>query len=150
VAEPYQGGRECEVYYLMGATYDAAGDSGLAREFYQKAATATRSPARSLDYYQGMALRNLGRHQEAQDLFDALIKHARGRLRSLGSGSSLEFFAKFGSQSSPKEQQANAYYLLGLGYLGKGDEAGARVAFSSALVYNPNHVWARARLLEVN
>jgi tetratricopeptide (TPR) repeat protein len=151
VAEPYHGGRACEVYYLMGAAYDAAGDSDLAWEFYQKASTATRSRGRSaLDYYQGMALRKLDRHEEAQRLFDALVIHARDRLRSLKGGSSLEFFTKFGSRRSPGEQQANAYYLLGLGYLGKGDRASARAAFSRALQHKPNHVWARAQALEVN
>jgi tetratricopeptide (TPR) repeat protein len=147
VAEPYHGGRACEVYYLMGATYDAAGDTGLAREFYQKATSANRSPARSaLDYYQGMALRELDRHEEAQQLFDGLIRHARDRLQSLQGSSSLEFFTKFGRRRSPKAQQANAYHLLGLGYLGKGDRAGARAAFSRALDGDPSHAWARIRL----
>jgi tetratricopeptide (TPR) repeat protein len=151
VAEPYHGGRACEVYYLMGVTYDAAGESGLAREFYRKAATGPRSSGRSaLDYYQGMAIRQLGRDEEAQRLFDALIAHAQDRLRSLRGGSSLEFFTKFGSRRSQGQQQANAYYLLGLGYLGEADLASARAAFARALQHDPNHLWARARLMEVS
>ncbi|UCG84877.1 MAG: tetratricopeptide repeat protein, partial [Gemmatimonadota bacterium] len=147
VAVPYQGGRACEVHYLMGEAYRMAGDSAAAISSYETAATAPRSSDRStLDYYQGMALRRLGRIEEAQQLFDALIAYARARLESLQAGSSLEFFAKFGSRRSLNEQRAEAYYLLGLGYLGKGDQASARTMMYQALEYDPNHMWARTHL----
>jgi len=147
VAEPYQGGRECEVYYLMGEAQRRAGDSAAAITSYETAVTASRSSSRSaLDFYQGMALRRLGRHQEAYRLFAELITHARSRLESLQSGSSLEFFAKFGSRRSPSEQRAEAYYLLGLGYLGQGDEASAQVMLYQAIENDPNHLWAKTHL----
>ena len=93
-----------------------------------------------------MALRRLGRHQEAQHLFDALATYARGRLESLKAGSALEFFTKFGSRTSLNEQRAEAYYLLGLAYLGNGDQSSARAMLYQALEHNPNHLWARAYL----
>ncbi|NIM49887.1 MAG: tetratricopeptide repeat protein [Gemmatimonadales bacterium] len=149
VAEPYHGGRACQVYYLMGTAYQAAGDADKAREFYEKAATAKRSPGRSLlDYYQGMAFRKLGQHTRARELFDALIVYARQRLASLEAGSSLEFFAKFGTRRSLSEQKADAYYLLGLGYLGSARSEDAGRLFARALSSNPNHLWARAQLAE--
>jgi tetratricopeptide (TPR) repeat protein len=147
VGEPYQGGRGCEVHYLMGEAHRTSGDSAAAAASYKMAVTASRGSGRSaLDYYQGMALRRLGRHQEAQHLFDALATYARGRLESLKAGSALEFFTKFGSRTSLNEQRAEAYYLLGLAYLGNGDQSSARAMLYQALEHNPNHLWARAHL----
>ncbi len=147
VARPYNGGRACEANYLLGAAYEAAGDTLKAREHYEEAATGERPAARSaLDYYQGMAYRRLGRESQAREMFDGLVTHARGRLASLEGGSSLEFFAKFGTRRSPAERMAAAYYLLGLGYLGGGNNPRATYAFSRALSLNPNHLWAQAQL----
>ncbi len=149
VAESYSGGRSAEVYYLMGEAYSVVNDSAEAKRHYELAATAARGAGGSaLDYYQGMALRKLGQNREADRLIDALINHARERLSLLQSGSSLEFFAKFGTRRSLSEQTADAYYLLGLGYLGRGDRASARAMFYQALEQNPSHLWARARIVE--
>jgi hypothetical protein len=57
-----------------------------------------------------MAYRKLGREAQARELFDGLVTYARQRIASLEGGSSLEFFAKFGSRRSPGEQMAAAYY----------------------------------------
>jgi len=150
VAKPYGGGRECQVYYLLGEAYKAAGDAELAGELYERAATARRSPGHSaLDYYQGSAYQKLGQNALAQELFAGLISYAAERVRSAGTGPSLEFFAKFGSRRSSSEQMADAYYLQGMGYLGQAERAQARQIFAEALSLNPNHLWARAELDEL-
>ncbi|UCC83626.1 MAG: DUF5107 domain-containing protein [Gemmatimonadota bacterium] len=147
VARPYNGGRAAQVYYLLGEAYEAAGDTAQARAHYEEAAAGPRPAGRSaLDYYQGMAYRELGQERQARDLFDGLVTYGRGRISSLQGGSSLEFFAKFGTRRSPGEQMATAYYLLGLAYLGNGNNPRATYAFSQALSLNRNHLWARAQL----
>jgi tetratricopeptide (TPR) repeat protein len=150
VAEPYAGGRECQIYYLMGDAYAVTGDTAEALRHYELAATAKRPSGRSvLDYYEGMALRRLGRQKQAHWLFDALSEHARNRLTSLQAGSSLEFFTKFGSRRSLNEQRGAAYYLLGLGSLGNRDLVGARAMLYRTLEYDPNHLWAREQLAQL-
>jgi tetratricopeptide (TPR) repeat protein len=147
VARPYNGGRACEVDFLLGETYEAAGDIEKAHEHYEAATTGPRPAGHSaLDYYQGMAYRKLGREGEAAELFDGLVTYARERIASLRGGSSLEFFAKFGSRRSPDELMAAAYYLMGLGYLGAGNNPRATYAFSHALSLDPNHLWAPFQL----
>jgi tetratricopeptide (TPR) repeat protein len=147
VARPYNGGRACQVNYLLGQAHEVASDPEQARAYYEEAATGTRPAGRSaLDYYQGMAHRKLGRERQARQLFNGLVTHARSRISSLEGDSSLEFFAKFGTRRSPGEQMAAAYYLLGLGYLGSGNTPRATYAFSQALSLNRNHIWARAHL----
>jgi Tfp pilus assembly protein PilF len=61
----------------------------------------------------------------------------------------MQFFAKFGKKRSKNEQMADAYYLLGLGYLGKGNQTEAKTFFEKALDLNINHLWAQVQLSEI-
>jgi len=147
VGKPYHGGRSCQVYYFIGTSYEVLGDWDKARAFYEKAATAKqRYKWSELRYYQGLALRKLGREEEANRLFDGLIAFGRVRLKAR---TALDFFAKFGRRQSREVQMARAHYLLGLGYLGKGKRAEAKEEFKEALRLNINHLWARVQLSEL-
>ncbi len=61
----------------------------------------------------------------------------------------MQFFAKFGKKHSKNEQMADAYYLMGLGYLGKGNQTEATTFFEKALDLNINHLWAKMQLSEI-
>jgi TolA-binding protein len=58
----------------------------------------------------------------------------------------VDFFAKFGEREAAEKRHAEAHYVMGLGYLGKGDLVEAGEAFESALKLNPNHLWAGIRI----
>jgi tetratricopeptide (TPR) repeat protein len=147
VAKPHYGGRDCEIYYLMGYAYEMWGNKEKAKECYEKATTAKRHERRSaLDFYQGTAYKKLGREDKAAEMFDALIKHGKAKLESLKAGTTLEFFAKFGKKRSVKDQKAEALYLMGLGYIGKGDMEAAKEKLGEALKLNANHLWAKTYL----
>ena len=45
---------------------------------------------------------------------------------------------------------ADAYYLMGLGYLGKGKQKKAKIFFEKALELNINHLWAKVKLSEIS
>ncbi|UCD22993.1 MAG: tetratricopeptide repeat protein, partial [Gemmatimonadota bacterium] len=64
-------------------------------------------------------------------------------------GSSLEFFTKFGSRRSLSEQRAAVYYLLALVFLADRDLAGARTMLYQTLEHDPNHLWAREQLTQL-
>jgi tetratricopeptide (TPR) repeat protein len=150
VAKPYYGGRTCEVYYLMGVTYEASGNAEKAKEFYKKSTTAKKREGWSaLSYYQGMALKKLGRQGKANQVFEGLIKFANKKLEEVKAGSSIQFFAKFGKKRSKNDQMADAYYLLGLGYLGENKKTEAKASFKKALKLNVNHLWAKIQLSEI-
>jgi len=118
-----------------------------AKEFYEKATTAKRHESRSaLDFYQGMAYMTLGRKDKAAVMFDGLIKHGKEKLESLKAGTTLEFFAKFGKKKSVEDQKADALYLMGLGFIGKGDMKAAKKKLGEALKLNANHLWAKTHL----
>lgn len=147
VARPHHGGRDCEVYCLLGNAYDAWGNAEKAREFYKKSTSTERHESRSeLDFYQGMAYMKLDRKDKAAEMFDALIKHGKEKLESLKVGTTLEFFAKFGKKRSVKDQKADALYLMGLGYIGKGDMEAAKKKLEEALNLNAHHLWAKIHL----
>jgi Tfp pilus assembly protein PilF len=58
----------------------------------------------------------------------------------------MDFFEKFGERQSAVAQKAQAHFLLGLGYLGKGQKTEARAEFEKALSLNVNHTGARQQL----
>ena len=60
----------------------------------------------------------------------------------LSQGEAADYFAKFGEKQSERVRKANAHYLIGLGQLGLGDEAKAKLQFSEALALHPAHLGA--------
>jgi tetratricopeptide (TPR) repeat protein len=138
VGKPLRGGEEPRAHYFAGTACEALGDEKRALEHYQK---STASPQRESEssYYQGMALLNLGCAEEAERMFEGLERFARKRLKD---SPEMDFFAKFGERQSASYRRAQAHYLLGLSFLGKGEEKKARAEFAEALRMNINHLWA--------
>ncbi len=135
VGEPRSRGRSSRVYYFIGTAHEALGNQAKAQEYYEKSAEATLRPGTEIAYYQGLALRKLGRENEAEQIFDRLVQTG---MRSLET-SSPDYFAKFGEKQTEEARRAQAHYILGLGYLGKGNMARARQEFEKAVELNITH-----------
>ncbi|MGW8314101.1 MAG: DUF5107 domain-containing protein [Bacteroidales bacterium] len=147
VAKPYRGGRSSEVAYFTGRVYEEMGEEELASASY--ASSVEERQALGLDehyYYRACSLRELGMEKEAEDIFNGLIALGEQRLDS----SRPDFFAKFGERETPEDKQSEAYYLMGLGYMGKGMDRKAEEMFSNAVELNVNHVWAARYLSELH
>jgi tetratricopeptide (TPR) repeat protein len=147
VGRPDQETRLPQVDCLMGLTYEKLGNATKSRELFQQAMAGEshrrrREPPELL-YYRGMAALKLGRNSEATQIFDELI--ARGD-QAVAAGSDIDYFAKFGQRRSSRFRLADAHYLIGLGNLGKGDTAKAKVEFQAALGLNVNHLGATTQL----
>ncbi len=97
-----------------------------------------------MSFYQGLALRRLSQEEKANQIFKELIDFGNKRLQA---ATSMDFFAKFGERQSAMRRRAQAHYLLGLGYLGRGDKEEARTKFKKSLELNLNHLWAKQQLL---
>jgi len=151
VAKPQHSGRACEAYYLMAVTYEASDDLQKAKEFYKKSITTEKPKEWSaLSYYQGLAFQKLDQKDKANQIFDGLVNFGNSKLETLKAGTSLEFFAKFGNKRSKNIEMAHAFYLLGLGYLGKEKRSEAKYNFERSLELNVNHLWAKVQLSEIN
>ena len=142
VGRPAQDREFCRTYFLMGASYEALSQTEKARECFEKAALMDVGQSQ-FGYYKGLALKKLGRENDADKVFDDLIESAKP-------GPAVEFFAKFGEKQTHNSKLAQTHYLLGLAHLGKGDHAKARAELENALELNPNHLWAAVCLSDLN
>jgi tetratricopeptide (TPR) repeat protein len=143
-AKPTRGeGKLPQINYLLGIVYEATGQADKVRSAFQQATAGGRGEPSEISYYQGLAQRKLGQESKAIEIFDRLISTGQERLQA---AADLDFFAKFGTRQSPAAQKARAYYLIGLGHLGKGQTAEANKAFEAALQVNVAHLGARKML----
>lgn len=142
VGRPYSGGRAAQVYYFIGTVYEAMDDLEKAKEYYGNL-VAMEGGMSEMSYYQGLAFRKLGQEEKASQIFEKLIDFGKQRFQA---ASSMDFFAKFGERQSAMRRRAQAHYLLGLGYQGRGDKEQARTQFKKSLEMNINHIWAKQQL----
>ncbi|HVN79037.1 MAG TPA: DUF5107 domain-containing protein [Terriglobia bacterium] len=145
MGRPYRGGREPQIYYLIGTAYEELGNTAKARESYQKSLEMKlgrgdhRQPLR---YFQGLSYRKLGQETKAVQIFDELIRIGQQRLKV----QSTDFFAKFGGTRSESAEKAQAHYLIALGYLGKKLTAQARQELETAHHLDINHLGVQTQL----
>jgi tetratricopeptide (TPR) repeat protein len=139
VGKPVHGGGEPKVHYFIGAAYEALGEKAIAREYFESAVAQRRSRS-ELSFYQGMSYQKLGRIVESERIFLELMRFAQERLEAT---TEMDFFTKFGERQSAAIRRAQAHYLLGLSYAGRGDKVKARSEFKKALELNINHLWAK-------
>jgi tetratricopeptide (TPR) repeat protein len=122
------------------------GEKELAREQFELCiAERPRWGLNQNHYFRAMALKELGRTDEAEALFDDLIALGNRRLQS----TEADFFAKFGERETPDDKRSNAYYMIGLGYDGKQNHEESENMFAEAVRLNINHVWAAKFLSQI-
>ena len=146
VAQPYRGGRECEVYFYIGMTYQLMNKNKKAEDAFQLSAERRLNDNLSdIHFFKAMSLKNLGESEASKEIFNGLIALGKDRLET----SEVDFFAKFGERETADDKAANAWYLIGLGYSGLGDEKKSYEAFEKAVELNINHLWANIHLKNV-
>ncbi len=147
VGKPKNDSHAPQVNYFVATAYDALGNDQKAKRFYEKSADQQRtSNWPQTQYYQALAMGKLGRKQKAAEIFDQLIADGQEKLTE---DVTMDFFAKFGERQTRQARLADAHYVIGLGYLGKGKTKKAKEQFEQALELNVNHLWAQAQLSEL-
>ncbi len=141
VGRPGRDRRTCQTYFFIGTAYEALGDTQKAKEYFEKSASIEVRRS-EYSYYKGLALKKLGQEDEAERIFDELIGSANPE-------PDVTFFTKFGEKQAHNIRTANTHYTLGLGHLGKGNQAKAKAEFEEALKLNINHLWAGVHLSEL-
>jgi len=147
VGRPYLGGREAQIFYFIGHVYEKQDHQPKATIHFKKSSTQNISEFSELNFYQALSLKKQGLLTLSNEKFDYLINEAKKRLAE---GGLSEFFIKFGSLQSPSKQKASLRYLLGLGYLGKGQLEKAKAELQKTVDLNINHYWAAFYLNNLN
>jgi tetratricopeptide (TPR) repeat protein len=147
VAQPYRGGRESEIYYYIGMTYQLMKKNRKAENTFRISAEKRLNDGLSdIHFFRAMSLKHLGDLKTSDEIFNGLVALGKDRLET----SEIDFFAKFGERETADDKSANAWYLIGLGYLGLGDHEKSREAFQKAVELNINHLWAKVHLTGTN
>ena len=154
------GARENNIYYKMGLAFKQL-DAKKAAECFEKAADGMAEPANALYYndqpphiiyYQGVALAELGRKDEARSRFNKLIAYGEKHLFEKQTmdyfAVSLPDFLVFETDLDEKNK-THCYYMMGLGYMGLGEIAKAREAFETALAITPCHLGVLSHLAQL-
>ncbi len=146
VGKPYGGGREAAGWYFIGLAREALGDPAGTLSAL-KACVEGKHRTPEIRYYQGLSFRRLGREAEARRIFSDLL--AEGE-RDLKTAATSESFDKFGKAQTESLRNAQAHYLMGLGYAGQGRRDAAQSEFRRAVENNVNHLGARTQLAAMN
>lgn len=128
------GAQENDFYYLLGVAYDALGQTEKAVACWQEATKGPQEPAAAMYYndakpdkifYQGLALRKLGREAEAHGRFYKLINYGKQHIYDKVV---MDYFAVslpdllIWEDSLDIKNLIHCKYMLALGYYGMGDK----------------------------
>lgn len=152
------GAQENNVCYFMGCAYEGLGEAGRARECFEKASRGLTEPAGMMYYndqppetifYQGLALRKLGRETEARSRFYKLVsygeKHLFDEVRIGYFAVSLPDLQIF-DEDLGRKNRVHCLFMAGLGRKGLGEKEKADAALKEALKLDPNHAGVRIHL----
>lgn len=145
------GSQENDIDYTLGLAYGQMGDRPEAVRCFERAATGIAEPTNALYYndqpphmiyYQGLALRELGRESEARGRFNRLIDYGE---KHLFEQQTRDYFAvsmpdfRVFEVDINDQNKTHCYYMMALGYMGLYRETEAQAAFDSALEITANH-----------
>lgn len=140
---------ECDLDYFSGVAAEQMGEAELARHFWSAAAAPLTSPGIH-SYFQALALKALGREQEADAIFSNLAQFAE-QLRQ--QEARLDYFATslpnllLFEDDLERRNRVESLVLSALASHGRGDCAKAIQLLRQALSEDPNHLFA-AEMLE--
>jgi len=163
------GAGSAEASYWMGAAYEGLGNNEGAKQAWSTAVTPSApamergpgGPGRGFptgglmnaaqSYYRALAMRKLGRSDEANKVLQDLQASANRALQNPeapgGQGRGGAERRRAQSRFSPMLQ---AHYAAALGHLGLGETDQAKQQLAAALKINPSHLGARTMLKSLN
>lgn len=142
VGKPNRDEGELKINYFIASAFELLKDKSKADEYFKKSISFNADPGDVL-YYQGLAYEKINEKSKADSIYDILIEYGNNILKN---NIRTDVFAKFGERESRNARNANAHYLIGLGYLGKQKKEEAKSQFNEAIRLNINHLWAKIQL----
>jgi len=148
------GAMENDIFYWLGCAYAALDRNNEAAELWKKASEGISEPSPALYYndqqpdkifYQGLALRKLGKEKEAKFRFQKLLDYGN---KHISDNIKIDYFAVslpdllIWEDDLNKRNELFCKYLVGLGQFGLGDLKQARKSFELVLENNRYHAGA--------
>lgn len=147
---------ENDFHYWLGVAYQSVGENDKACEWFEKAAKGALEPAAAMYYndakpekifYQGMALKALGRNKEANSRFHALVTYGE---KHMFDKVVMDYFAVSLPDQAVWEgdlqlsHDIHCRFMLALGYYGLGDSEKAIKFLNEVTTLDPEHQGALA------
>ncbi|MGC6590355.1 DUF5107 domain-containing protein [Paenibacillus sp. Dod16] len=152
------GTQENNIDYYLGCAYEGLSLSEEAEACFLKASEGLDEPTSAMYYndqpphmifYQGAALRRLGRENEARSRFNKLIDYGEKHIFETQSidyfAVSLPDFLVF-DEDLNRRNEIHCRYMMGLGHLGLGDRQSAETLFREVLQLESHHQGAALHL----
>jgi len=144
VGRPANGGHSAKGFYYMAEAYKRMGNGMKAKECYEIAADAQQRRRRQAvsegAFFRALAMREINRNTEANELIRALKQEVDEQLNSQVL---IDEYSKFGEDGSRVERLANLHYLNGLVYWANGDRLKAKEEFQTSIRMNQNLIWPK-------
>ncbi|MHA2855005.1 DUF5107 domain-containing protein [Paenibacillus lautus] len=152
------GAQENNIDYYLGCAYEGLGLSEEAEAYFLKASEGLDEPTSAMYYndqpphmifYQGAALRRLGRENEARSRFNKLIDYGE---KHIFEPQSIDYFAVslpdflVFDEDLDRRNEIHCRYMMGLGHLGLGDRQSAEKLFREVLQLESHHQGAALHL----
>jgi tetratricopeptide (TPR) repeat protein len=140
---------QSDVYYLLGSAFEAEGDHASARQWFERSARHTGDfqeisvkSFSEMSYYNALALKQLGRAREAEELLRSLLDYAKALA---GQVARIDYFATslptmlLFEDDLQKRDTVTATFLRAQAWLGLGDSVKARELLHEVMVLDRNH-----------
>jgi tetratricopeptide (TPR) repeat protein len=146
------GTAENDIDYWLGCAFEGLGNKDKAKAYFELASKGLSDPSPAIFYndqqpdkifYQGLALQKLGRTDEANTRFDNLLNYGKAHMND---DVKLDYFAISLPDLLIWEENLNVInkihcnYMIGLGQLGKGNDAKASDALMNVIDTNLSHI----------
>jgi tetratricopeptide (TPR) repeat protein len=140
---------QSDVYYFLGSAFEAEGDHTSAQQWFERAARhkgdfqqMSMKSFSEMSYYNALALKQLGRAREAEELLRSLLAYAKGLAEQVAT---IDYFATslpamlLFEDDLQKRNTVTATFLCAQAWLGLGDSAKARGLLHEVMVLDRNH-----------
>ncbi len=149
------GAQDNDINYYLGCAYELGGDHENAVCCWKKASTGLSEPAGMMYYndqppetiyYQGLALLKLGDVDHAKSRFNKLITYGETHIND---SVKIEYFAvslpdlMIFDDDLNRKNKVHCLFMMGLGFLGLGQNDKAHEALSEAAALDPGHPAAK-------
>ncbi len=137
--------RDAQIYYMIADAYNKMGNTSKAQLNYKKA-VAVNVRKTDYRYWQALALKKIGKANEAESLFKELVETGyNGIVQSV-----VNFYGAEGTTGETVETiNTRAYYTKGLGELGLGNKAEAEKCFKKSVELKPDNLWSVVMLKQL-